>query len=128
MSNGITIDSVRLALDMQSLRAQAASANIANASRADARAMRVDLTAAEELLGQALQLASGGAASDNAASEPLRQALDSVAERPMLTTDEAIQIDAEVGDMVSASTRYQTLSETLSRYFGLMRLSISGRV
>lgn len=128
MSNGITIDSVRLALDMQSLRAQAASANIANASRPDARAMRVDLTAAEELLGQALRLAAGGAASDGAASEPLRQALDSVAERPMLTTDESIQIDAEVGDMVSASTRYQTLSETLSRYFGLMRLSISGRV
>lgn len=128
MSNGITIDSVRLALNMQSLRAQAASANIANASRADARAMRVDLTAAEELLGQALHLAASGAASDNAASEPLRQALDSLAERPMLTTDESIQIDAEVGDMVSASTRYQTLSETLSRYFGLMRLSISGRV
>ena len=35
--------------------------------------------------------------------------------------------DEQVGDMVAASLNYQSLSEALSRHFGLMRLAVTGR-
>ncbi|RMH94066.1 hypothetical protein EBB59_02575 [Lysobacter pythonis] len=42
-------------------------------------------------------------------------------------SDEPILVDREIGDMVSANMSYQTLTEALSRKFGLMRLAITGR-
>jgi flagellar basal body rod protein FlgB len=38
-----------------------------------------------------------------------------------------VQLDEQVGDMVAASLNYQSLSEALSRHFGLMRLAVTGR-
>ena len=48
-----TIDAVRLALNLQELRARTASANVAGASRADAVAQRYDFAKVETALREA---------------------------------------------------------------------------
>ena len=39
----------------------------------------------------------------------------------------AINLDEEVADMASANLKYQALTESLNRHFGLMRLAVAGR-
>ncbi|MGH8078356.1 MAG: hypothetical protein ACREPE_13660, partial [Lysobacter sp.] len=51
MSNDITTQAVSLALGMHEMRARVASMNIANASRPDARAMRIDFASLQTTLG-----------------------------------------------------------------------------
>lgn len=119
MASDITIDAVRLALGGQQLRAEVAAANIAGAATPGFRANRVDLTG---LQGHLQALANGGFASglEGTSLETLVQV------RPD-ESGTAVQLDAEVSEMVTASVEYQALAESLGRYFGLMRLAVAGR-
>lgn len=122
MSNDITTQAVSLALGMREMQARVASMNIANATKPDARAMRVDFASLQATLGG---LATSGNDVDVAAR--LRLAASDLASSTPITTGETIQADEQIGDMVAAGVGYQALSEALSRHFGLMRLAISGR-
>jgi flagellar basal-body rod protein FlgB len=121
MSSELTIDAVRLALSVQEMQARVASINIANASRPDARALRADFAMAQGLLADA-----AGSPSAGLESQLAQAAADVRATTPDPTARE-IHVDEQIGDMVVASTSYQGLSEALGRYFGLMRLAVTGR-
>lgn len=115
MSGELTIDIVRLALTIEQAKSQVASTNIANANRSDAGAMRVDFTSYESAMRSAMS------------PEAVARLDAEVRGQQGIETQEPINADAEVGDMVQAGANYQALAEGLSREFGLMRLAISGR-
>jgi flagellar basal body rod protein FlgB len=115
MPNDTTIDAVRLALGLQELRARVASINVANAATPSAQALRVDFASVQ------------GALSASADDGRIAEALDSLDALAPQATGEAIQLDEQVTEMASASASYQTLTEALSRQFGLMRLALTGR-
>lgn len=119
MASDITIDAVRLALSGQQLRAEVAAANIAGASTPGFRANRVDLGGLQSHL-QAL--VDGGFAAG-----PAGMTLQTLAQVRPDESGAAVQLDAEVSEMVTASVEYQALAESLGRYFGLMRLALAGR-
>lgn len=119
MSQGITVEAVRLALAMHESQAKLASMNIANASTPGASAMRLDF----ESVRSRLDAAAAGAStveSLRATGADLRRAEPTVSDTP-------VQPDTEIADMVGATLNYQALAEALGRHFSLMRLAISGR-
>ena len=118
-----TIDAVRLALRMHELQAQTASLNIANGSQPQARVLRTDFADAQAALLEAAR-AQG---SEPLMRQRLQEATAAMSSAEPLQSDELINLDAQVSDMVAASADYQALSEALSRHLGLMRLAISGR-
>jgi len=124
MSNDITTQAVRLALGLHELQARVASVNIANASKPDARAMRVDFASVQAALNDAANAPAGNEAQ---AMQQLQQALHTLPGLSATTTTSPIQSDEQVANMVTAGVSYQALSEALSRHFGLMRLAIAGR-
>lgn len=121
MSGDITTEAVRVALGMHEMQARIASMNVANAGKADARALRADFAQAQAALADAMR-----AGSSNAVAR-LQQADATLHGLMPEVGNEPITPDQEIGDMVAASTNYQSLTEALSRHFGLMRLAITGR-
>lgn len=123
MAHDITVEAVRLALGLQQLRAEVASNNIAGASTPGFQASRVEMGGAQALLRQAAAAGGNpaifGALSSFSASELAPVVAD--------TTPAAAQPDTQVAEMVAASLDFQTLSESLNRHFGLMRLAVAGR-
>jgi flagellar basal-body rod protein FlgB len=123
--NDLTTQAVRLAMSMSQLRADFASQNIANASSPGAQATRVDFGRSQGLLEQA---ASASASNE----QDLLVSLSEEASQPSTNKHldapgTAINLDEEVADMASANLKYQALTESLNRHFGLMRLAITGR-
>lgn len=119
MSQGTTVEAVRLALTMHEAQARVASTNIAHASLPDARAMRVDFAHVQSQLERVVSGAGDASQLGDIAQQVHRVEPEA--------TDAPIQTDAEVGDMVAATLKYQTLADALGRHFSLMRLSITGR-
>lgn len=115
MATDTTIDAVRLALGLQELRARVASLNIANAGVPSAQTLRADFSSVQAGL--------------DPAADPQRvdKAIDALADLTPEPTGDPIHLDAQVAELSSASADYQTLTEALSRKFGLMRLAITGR-
>lgn len=119
----LTTEAVRVALGMQQLKAEYASRNIANAATPGWKPLAPDFARAESLLLEAARAGDGahGVAAELAAFDSadvqVTEARDGV----------AVQLDAEVADMVGAQLSYQALGQSLSRYFGLMRLAATGR-
>lgn len=125
MSNDLTIESVRLAMGMQQLRAETAAQNIARANVPGARAARLDFGVSQSLLAQA---AGRNADLDPALKRSLADAANAMPHSAVLDLEGMpIQLDEQVADAASANLGYQALSEALSRHFGLMRLVIAGR-
>jgi flagellar basal body rod protein FlgB len=120
MAGDITTEAVRLALGMREAQARIAGTNIADANKPDARATRADFSRVEATLRGAVHATAAGEI------ERLRMATAQLGEAAHPGTD-PIVVDEEVGDMVTASTHYQSLTEALSRHFGLMRLALTGR-
>jgi len=122
--NDITTEAVRLAMSMNQLRAEYASQNIAKAGTPGAQATRADFGISQGLLEQAAQLSQSG-------ESGLLEALTNAAAQPQsgehLDAGGTINLDEEVADMASANLKYQALTESLNRHFGLMHLAITGR-
>lgn len=123
--NDLTTEAVRLAMSMNQLRAEYASQNIAKAGTPGAQAARLDFGLSQGLLEQAAKTSIAG-------QGDLLEALASAESQPMSSEyleapGSAINLDEEVADMASANLKYQTLTESLNRHFGLMRLAITGR-
>lgn len=124
MSSGsdITTQAIRLALRMSQMQAENASQNISRASTPGAHATAVDFGRSQGLLQAAAESGDRSALFD-----VLAQSASNV---PGVTHEQAtagINLDEEVADMSSATLKYQALTESLNRHFGLMRLAITGR-
>lgn len=122
MASDITVDAVRMALNLNKLRAEVTSWNIVNAPSKGAPMFTIDHSTTDALL----QAAAG----ENPAS--VRQALAQPSSPTMAVVNQEdvadrASLDELVADSVSAGLNYQALAESLSRHFGLMRLAISGR-
>jgi flagellar basal-body rod protein FlgB len=124
-SSDLTTQAVRLALGVSQLRADVASRNIANASTPGAQALRVDFAQSQHLLERA---AAPSANAEASLADAISAALSQPAghERQDIA-GVAINLDEQVADMATANLEYQSLTESLKRHFGLMRLAISGR-
>ena len=118
----ITTEAVRLAMSMNQLRAEYASQNIARSNTPDAKAIHLDFAHSQSLLEQVVSQKGVDQVS-------LFDAIASAASSPAPSerSDAAINLDEEVADMASANLKYQALTESLNRHFGLMRLAITGR-
>jgi len=123
--NDITTEAIRLAMSMNQLRAEYASQNIAKAGTPGAQATRLDFGLSQGLLEQAVKASQSG-------ETGLLEALTNAAAQPtsseyLEAPGSAINLDEEVADMASANLKYQALTESLNRHFGLMHLAITGR-
>lgn len=118
---GLAVDAVRLAMNLEQLRARVAAQNIAMANVPGAPAMRVDVAGAMAAL-------RGSRRDDNL----FAQNLDALARQDLdlylrdIPTSSPLALDGEVAEMSAASGRYQALAEGVSRQFGLMQLAIKG--
>lgn len=122
MSGDLTVGAVRMALDLNKLRAEVASMNIVNSASPGAPVFVVDHAAVDAVLQAAAGDDPGRARSMLASNEsPTLAVVDTRydVERPSL--------DDLVTDSVSAGLNYQALTESLGRHFALMRLAITGR-
>lgn len=121
----ITTEAVRLAMSMNQMRAEYASQNISKSNTPGAKAVHLDFGHTQGLLEQVVSLS--GVDKDS-----LLGALSQAASAPAFTEKAgafsgAINLDEEVADMASANLKYQALTESLNRHFGLMRLAVAGR-
>lgn len=122
MSGDLTVGAVRMALDLNQLRAEVASMNIVNAASPGAPMFVVDHTAMDAVL----QAAVG----DD--PDSVRAMLVDPQSPTMAIVDtrydlERPSLDELVTDSVTAGMNYQALTESLGRHFALMRLAIAGR-
>jgi flagellar basal-body rod protein FlgB len=118
MSHGdTTIDAIRLALGMYQTRAEIANSNIANASVPGSLALRADFSQYQAML----------EAAANGQGDGLAQAIGSVREPTIRPLETPLNLDEQVSEMVGAGAGFQSLTEALSRQFGLMRLAVVGR-
>jgi flagellar basal body rod protein FlgB len=118
-----TTQALRLAMAMSLANAEVASSNIASATKPGATARVADFSSSLALLAQA----AGAHSSDHRVGQALADATAIVRDAPLRDIGSAINLDEQVADMASSSGRYQTLSESLGRHLGLMRLAITGR-
>lgn len=118
MSHGdTTIDAIRLALGMYQTRAEIANSNIANASVPGSLALQADFSQYQAMLEAAYQGDANG----------LPEAIAQVREPAIRPLQTPLNLDAQVSEMVGAGAGFQSLTEALSRQFGLMRLAVVGR-
>jgi flagellar basal-body rod protein FlgB len=121
----ITTEAVRLAMSMNQLRAEYASQNISKSNTPGAKAVHLDFAHTQGLLEQVVSLSGVD-------KESLLGVIAEAASAPSFTENVdtfsgAINLDEEVADMASANLKYQALTESLNRHFGLMRLAVAGR-
>jgi flagellar basal-body rod protein FlgB len=123
MADNLTTEAVRLALNVSQQRAEIASTNIARANMPNAEYMKADFSSAMQLL-QSVAKTEG-----NLADTFYVQQMQSERGNPQMSTvaKEQLSLDAQVAELSTESIKYQSLSEALSRQFGLMRLAITGR-
>jgi flagellar basal-body rod protein FlgB len=125
--NDITTEAIRLAMSMNQMRAEYASQNISRSSTPGAQATHLDFASSQGLLEQAVSFSSSSEI-QGGLSEALALAASSLSSGEQATTSTApIDLDEEVADMASANLKYQALTESLNRHFGLMRLATTGR-
>ncbi len=118
---GLTVDAVRLAMNVEHLRAKVAAQNIATANVPGAQAMRMDVSGAlAGLRGSRYDSSLFAQNLEALASQDLGRYLQDV---PATTP---LALDGEVAEMSSASGRHQALADGVSRQFGLMQLVIKG--
>lgn len=120
-TNDITTQAIRLAMRLSQAQVEIAGQNIARASTPGSRAAQVDFSLSQGLLERAV-----GSPADAASglSEILSQA---ASHAPSTHLADGVQLDEQVADMSAATLKYQALTESLNRHFGLMRLAIGGR-
>lgn len=118
----LTVDAVRMALNLNQLKAEVTSWNIVNASAADAPMFVVEQSATDALL-----LAAAGQPNQSVRDELAAPSSPTMAVVHEQYTADRPSLDQLVADSVSAGMNYQALTESLSRHFGLMRVAINGR-
>jgi flagellar basal-body rod protein FlgB len=125
--NDITTEAIRLAMSMNQMRAEYASQNISKSNTPGAKAAHLDFANSQGLLEQTASLSTS-----DINQEGLLRMLADAASAPasgerMDVFSDTINLDEEVADMAAANLKYQALTESLNRHFGLMRLATTGR-
>jgi len=119
----LTVEAIRLGMNMAQLRAEVASTNIANVHVAGYRAERADFGAAMGLLREA-------AADPDMAVDRLTEltpaVLRSSVNRADGEADSSASLDGQVAELESAGVDFQSLTTVLSRRFALMQLALTG--
>jgi flagellar basal body rod protein FlgB len=120
----LTVEAIRLGMNVAQLRAEVASTNIANVHVAGYRAERADFGAAMGLLREA-------AADPDMAVDRLTEltpaVLRSSVNRADGEADSSASLDGQVAELESAGVDFQSLTTVLSRRFALMQLALTGR-
>jgi flagellar basal-body rod protein FlgB len=120
----LTTEAVRMGITMARVRAEVASANIANVDVPGYRAQRADFGQAAGLLRQAAEQPSmEGSRLEAMTSDVVRQSVQLVEPNP----GAPVNLDGEVAELETANVDFQTLSTLMSRRFALMQLAMAGR-
>jgi len=120
----LTLEAVRVGLDLNQIQMQVATNNIANADVPGARLERGDFSEALAALREAAR---------NAAADPTRletitpQALRATVESVGTAGGNAVALDGQIAELNADSVTYRALATGLTRRFGLMQLAISGK-
>jgi flagellar basal-body rod protein FlgB len=120
----LTTEALRLGLSMARVRADVASANIANVDVAGYRPQPADFAQATGLLREAAEQPAVDAGELRAMTpHTLSEAVH--AADPDLNAP--VSLDEEVAELETASVNFQSLTTVMSRRFGLMQLALTGR-
>jgi flagellar basal-body rod protein FlgB len=120
----LTTEALRLGISMARIRAEVASANIANVDVAGYRPQQADFAQATGLLREAAD--SPGMDADSLQSITPRTLGDAVhAKDPDLNAP--VSLDDAVADLETSSVDFQSLTTVMSRRFALMQLALAGR-
>ncbi|GLQ86486.1 flagellar basal body rod protein FlgB [Dyella flagellata] len=120
----LTTEALRLGLSMARVRAEVASANIANVDVGGYRPQRADFAQATGLLREAAEQPAMDegelrAITPHTLGESVRAA------DPDLNAP--VSLDEEVAELETANVNFQSLTTVMSRRFGLMQLALAGR-
>jgi flagellar basal-body rod protein FlgB len=120
----LTTEAVRLGINMARLRAEIASANIANVDVAGYHTQRADFGEAVGLLREAeMQPSMAADRLQNLTSAALHDAVHAVDTE----ANAPVSLDHEVAELETASVDFQSLTTVMSRRFALMQLAMAGR-
>lgn len=120
----LTTEALRLGLGMARVRAEVASANIANVDVGGYRPQRADFAQATGLLREAAEQPAMDGAELQAMT--LHRLGESVHDAdPDLNAP--VSLDEEVAQLETANVDFQSLTTVMSRRFGLMQLALAGR-
>jgi len=120
----LTTEALRLGISMARMRAEVASANIANVDVAGYRTQRADFAQATGLLREAAEQPDMDAQALQAMTPRMLgesvRAADSAPNAP-------VSLDDEVAELETAGVNFQSLTTVMSRRFALMQLALAGR-
>lgn len=120
----LTTEAIRLGMNMAQVRAEVASANIANVDTSGYRAQRADF-------GEAMGLLREAAADPAMQGDRLAQLSQAVLRDSVQATgtgvDASAGLDGQVAELESAGANFQSLTTIMSRRFALMQLAMAGR-
>lgn len=119
----LTIEAVRLAMNMARVRAEVASTNIARADLPGAPAQRADFGMALGLLRQA---AVQPAMDVDRLRAMTPAALHASVHANTAIADASSGLEDNVAELETAGADFQALSTVLSRHFALMQLAMAG--
>lgn len=120
----VTAALVGKVLDLENLRAEVASRNIANANVQGFSPQKVDFEDQLAAVRNALQQPQS---IDGAVSKFEQTEFSVKPEASQSLLNASVNLDSEVTTLTLAKTQYEALVESLNRHFGLMRLAITGR-
>lgn len=120
VSTDFTIELSNWAMSLESMRAQVASENIANANISGVT-KSVDF---ESLISSVTNALDNG---DLESAQRLFGADVEVSSRSSNSLFGGVSLDSEVADLSSSQGRYKVIADALSRKFGLMLLSSRGQ-
>lgn len=120
----LTLEAVRVGLDLNQLKMQIAASNIANANVPGTRLERANFSEALSALHEAAR---------DSGANPAR--LESITPQTLRTDSQSsgvvaanpVALDDEIAELNSDSVAYRALSTGLTRRFALMQLAIAGK-
>lgn len=120
----LTLEAVRVALDLNQLKMEVASANIARADMPGARLQRADFSGALAALRDAVQDPDGDPRRlATITPQTLRANIESLG--PASTG--AVVLDDQIAALSTDSVTYRALATGLTRRFALMQLAVAGK-
>jgi flagellar basal body rod protein FlgB len=121
----VTIEAVRVGLDIAQLRTQVASINIARADLPGSRLYAADFSRA---LTELHRLVNASGDSESSKAVLAREALRAqVQVAPEGDATRGVTLDARVAELNLSAGQYRVLADAVSRRLALMQLAITGK-
>jgi flagellar basal-body rod protein FlgB len=120
----LTTEALRLGISMARVRAEVASANIANVDVSGYRAQRADFSQATGLLREAADEPGMNVESLQVITP---QSLGDSVHAASADPNVPVSLDDEVAELETANVDFQSLTTVMSRRFALMQLALAGR-